>query len=182
VKKAIFALIGAGALLLAVSQFLPLFHTHVPTMEASVGSGSVGNDHSYGVLPLAALAVLLGLGVYVARSRFALALVGLLGVAALAIALGADLSDARSHGLRLIAGRYETGTNVVGFGLYVEIAGALLLFLAAGFGFLLGEPAPGDAAANRQARPPGRPGQGGQSGPRRRSRSEVIARRETPDA
>jgi len=153
VKKAIFALIGAGALLLLVSQFLPLFHTHVPTTTASVGSGSVGGNHAYGVIPVAILAALLGWAVYEAGNRFALLLVGVLGVAVLAIALGHDLSDSRAHGLRLVSGHYETATNVIGIGLYVEILGALLLLVATVLGLLFGAPSGATTWVPRRDRP-----------------------------
>jgi hypothetical protein len=183
VRKAIFGLIAASAAVLALAQFLPLFHAHVPTLRAAVASSSVGADHSYGVLALAALALVLGWGVYAARSRFALALTGLLGVAGLAIALGNDLSDARAQGLRLVGGHYLTATNAVAFGLYVEIAGALGLLLGAGLGFLFGEPPVGAAGvgASGSDQPPRGSGRGGPAAPRRRARSEVIRRRERPE-
>jgi hypothetical protein len=153
VRKAILGLIGAGALLLVVSQFLPLFHTHVTSTSVSVGSGSVGADHAYGVLGPAILAALLGVAIYESGNRFALLLVGLLGVAALAIALGHDLSDARDHGLRNVAGHYEMATNQIAVGLYVEILGALLLLIAAVFGFLFGAPGTAAGRTPRRDRP-----------------------------
>ncbi len=137
-RKAIFGLSEGGALLLVVAQFLPLFHTHVTSQAAAVGSGSVGGAHAWGVLLIALLAGFLGGSLLVNGSRFALLLVGLLGVIALVISLTRDLPDAHAHGLRLVAGHYDTATNVIAIGLYVEIAGALLLMFAAAAGFLLG--------------------------------------------
>jgi hypothetical protein len=161
VRKAIFGLTEAAAVLLALAQFLPLFHTHVSSTAAAVGSGTVGGAHAWGVLLVALLAAFLGGSVLAGSGRFGLLLVGLLGAIVLLIALSHDLPDAHAHGLRLVAGRYDTATNVIGIGLYVEIAGALLLMLTAAVGFLFG----GEAMT-----PAPRPA----PGPRRRSRAEPI--------
>ena len=145
-QKAISGLTGAGALLLALTQFLPLYHTHVATTRAPIGSATVGADHAYGVLVLAVAALVLAAalaagaagGAVAGAGRFALALIGLLGLAALAVGLGHDLSDAHAHGLARINGHYTMAHNVIAAGFYLEIAGALVLLAAAVLGFLLG--------------------------------------------
>jgi hypothetical protein len=175
--------IGVGALLLAVAQFLPLFHTHVSTRVASLGSESVGSSHAYVVLALAALAVILGWGVILTGSRFALVLVGIVGAATLVVALGHDLSHARDQGIKILGlNDYAEAHNVVGSGLYVEILGALLLLMAVVGGFLFAGPALHEVAKTRPPRthrPPRTPRarRGGAGGPRRRSRAETIGRR-----
>ena len=153
-RTAIVGLTEAGALLLALAQFLALYHTHVTSTAATVGSGSVGSSHAWGVLLIGLLAACLGGALRLSPNRFSLLLVGLLGVIALAIALTHDLPDARSHGLGLIGSHYEGARNVVAVGLYVEIAGALLLLFATAMGFLLG----GEALTPvpRHPRPPRR--------------------------
>lgn len=151
VRKAISGLAGTGALVLALSQALPLFHTFTSARGLPVGSETVGAAHAYGVLVLAVLGLLLAAGVLISGSRAALLLIGVVAVAALAVCLGHDLPAARSHGFGLLAGHYQTAINVVGVGLYVELAGALALLGASGLGFLLG----GDALAPAGPRSPG---------------------------
>ncbi|HET9073440.1 MAG TPA: hypothetical protein VFN48_02590 [Solirubrobacteraceae bacterium] len=136
-QKAISGLAGAGALLLTGAQFLPLYHTHVPSLRASVGSSSVGADHAYGVLIIALMALALAVIVRVRALRYAVWLLGVLGVVSLIIALGHDLVAAHAHGLKLVGDHYETATNVLGAGLYVELLGALVLISACLAGILL---------------------------------------------
>ena len=137
VQKAISGLAGAGALVLGLAQFLPLYHTHVPSLRASVGSSSVGADHAYGVLIIAVLALALALIVRIRSLRYAVWLLGVLGLVGLIIALGHDLPDAHAQGLKLVGVHYETATNVLGVGLLVELLGALLLIAASLAGILL---------------------------------------------
>ncbi len=153
-RKAIVILTATGALLLVLAQFLALYHTKVTGTAATVGSASVGSDHAYGVLLIGLLAAMFGASLWVSGSRFSLLLVGLLGAISLLIALGHDLSDARGHGLSHVGASYDAVRNVVALGLYVEIAGALVLLFAAALGFLMG----GEALAPlpRVSRPPKR--------------------------
>jgi hypothetical protein len=154
VRKAIFAVSETGAVLLILSQFLTLYHTRISGTATTVGSASVGADHSWAVLLVALAAAFFGASLMVNPNRFSLLLIGLLGVTALVIALTHDLPDARSHGLGLVGNDYQGARNVVAIGLYVEIAGALVLMWAAALGFLLGGDAlsPLPRAPHRQKR------------------------------
>lgn len=136
---AILALVIAGAVLLIGAQFMSLYHTHANT-PAVVGSGSVGSAHAWTPIPIALIAVLLGGAVVVSRNRSSLVGVGVLGLASLVIALTRDLSAARSRGTESLGGHYVPVSNTVAPGLYVEIAGALLLLIACVGGFLLWAP------------------------------------------
>ena len=137
-RKAIFTLTEAGAVLLVASQFLDLYHTKVLGTATTVAASSVGSNHAWGVLLLGILAAFFGVALALSGSRFGLLLVGLLGAISLVIALGHDLSAARSHGLSHVGASYDAVRNVVAIGLYVEIAGALVLVFTAVLGFLLG--------------------------------------------
>jgi hypothetical protein len=154
VRKAIFAVTEAGAGLLLLAQFLTLYHTRISATAVTVGSASVGSDHSWSVLLIGLMAALFGASLMVNPHRFSLLLVGLLGLLALIIALTHDLPDARSHGLGLVDNQYQGARNVVALGLYVEIGGALVLMWAAALGFLLGGDAltPLPRAPRRQRR------------------------------
>jgi hypothetical protein len=132
----------AGGGLLVLSQFLPLYHTHVAGVLPPVASGTVGGAHGWAVLPLGLLAIVFGVVASRAGSRPALLAVGLLGVAGLVIALGHDLSDAHARGLRYVGGAYAVAANKAAYGFFLESAGALVLLVACVCGFLmLGPPA-----------------------------------------
>jgi hypothetical protein len=133
----LFAVTAFGAVLLAVSQFLPLFHTHVAGVRGAVASGSVGASHGYALLPMAALALVLGFGVWRAHSRPALLAIGVLGLAGVVITLAHDLSAAHARGLRLVSGHYAQAANQAGVGFYAETLGAMILLLSCICGFIL---------------------------------------------
>jgi len=144
-----------GSLLLVVSQFMSLFHTHITARRGPIAAASVGSEHAWAILPIAALAAFMAWGAWAAGSRPALLAEGLLGAAGMVIALAHDLSVAHRSGLRTVAGHYVLAANTPAAGLYVEVAGALLLLLACLAGFLL-SPAPGRRAPSRRIRPAGR--------------------------
>jgi hypothetical protein len=133
----LFGLAAFGAVLLAVSQFLPLFHTHVAGVQGAVASGSVGASHGYALLPMAALALVLGFGVWRAQSRPALLAIGVLGLAGIVITLAHDLSAAHARGLRLVSGHYAQAANQAALGFYAETLGAMVLLLTCVCGFIL---------------------------------------------
>jgi hypothetical protein len=137
-----------GALLLAASQFLPLFHTRLAPGQVSIDTVTVGSAHGYAMLPIAALVALLAYGVWTVASRPALLAVALLAVAAIVISLARDLSLAQRSGLHLRAGHYVMAANSPASGLYVETGAATLLIIVAVSGLVLLGPAP------RRRRPP----------------------------
>lgn len=142
-----------GALVLAVSQFLNLFGTHIRARHVVVASQTVGAEHGYALLPIAVVAALLAYGVWRVGSRPALLGVGILGLAALLITLLHDLPSAHRQGLRNFQAHYVLAINRPEIGLYLETAGALILLLTFVGGFVfLGPPEPG--AERRASVPP----------------------------
>ena len=141
----------AGALLLAVSQFLNLFGTHIQARHMAVATDTVGSEHGYAMLPVALVVTLLAYGVWRVVSRPALLGIGVLGLAALLITLFHDLPYAHKQGLKMFHGHYVLAVNRPEIGLYVETAGALVLLLTFVCGFvLLGAP---ETHADRPAGP-----------------------------
>lgn len=131
----------AGAVVLAGSQFLNLFGTHIQARHVVVGTARVGAEHGYALLPVAVLAALLAYGVWRVLSRPALLGLGVLGLAALLITLLHDLPYAHKQGLKSFHGHYVLAINRPEIGLYLETAGALILLLTFVCGFvLLGPP------------------------------------------
>jgi hypothetical protein len=151
----------AGALVLAVSQFLNLFGTHIQARHVVVATDTVGSEHGYALLPIALVAALLSYGVWRLVSRPALLGIGVLGLAALLITLFHDLPYANKQGLRSFRGHYVLAVNRPEIGLYVETAGALILLLTFVCGFvLLGPP---ETEASPRAAKAGGGGPGGVS-------------------
>ena len=134
----------AGAAVLAVSQFLNLYGTHIQAHQHVVlSTASVGSQHAYALLVVALGAAGLAYGVGRVISRPALLGIGVLGLVALLITLLHDLPYAHKQGLWLYRGHYVLAINRPEIGLYVETAGALILLLTCVFGFvLLGTPEP----------------------------------------
>lgn len=140
-----------GAVLLAGSQFLNLFGTHIQARHVVVGTAKVGAEHGYALLPVAIVAALLAYGVWRVLSRPALLGLGVLGLAALLITLLHDLPYAHRQGLKSFHGHYVLAINRPEIGLYLETAGALVLLLTFVCGFVLLGP-PEFERARRQAR------------------------------
>ncbi|HET9720778.1 MAG TPA: hypothetical protein VFP55_11930 [Solirubrobacteraceae bacterium] len=132
-----------GAVVLAVSQFLNLYGTHIRVHHRLVATATAGSEHAYALLPVAIAAAVLAYGVWKVASRPALLGLGLLGLAALLIALLHDLPYAHRQGLWNLGGHFVLAVNRPEIGLYAETAGALLLLLTVVCGFvLLGSPEP----------------------------------------
>jgi hypothetical protein len=132
----------AGAVALAASQFLPLFHTRIAASRLPIDSVTVGSAHGYALLPIAALVALLAYGVWSVASRPALLAIAALGVASIVISLARDLSLAQRSGLRLHGGHYVLAANSPASGLYLETAAATLLIVVAVSALVLLGPAP----------------------------------------
>jgi hypothetical protein len=141
------ALIGAGALVAA--EFTPLYQVRTDVGHDIVRSVSGGSHHSYALLPVAVLAVLLT-GTMVRSGSPAAAALVLLGLAALGIALLGDLPDVHRAGLvgmtcgtlraEHCLGTPATGLRdahtVAGAALYLEALGATALLAAGGAGLI----------------------------------------------
>ena len=62
----------AGSLLLLVAEFTPLFTIHTSSSQAALKTVQTGSHHSYALIPVAILAVLLTVEVWRTASRLAL--------------------------------------------------------------------------------------------------------------
>jgi hypothetical protein len=134
----------AGALLVLIAQFIPLYHVHVPTSSAPVKTVGTGANHGWAPVPIALVCLALALAVYRHGNRTALLGLAVLGVATLLIALLGDLPDAHSSGLiGSSASQYVQGVSSPSAGLYLETLGAVLLLVSGGVGFLMLGPASG---------------------------------------
>jgi hypothetical protein len=146
-----------GALLLLVAEFTALYDVHAATSIPLPSVGTGAND-SYALVPLALLAGLLGIAVFVSESRPALLAIGILGLVALLIALLGDLPDA--HRTTIYSPRFVLARSTPSAGFYLETLGAVLLIATCVLGFLgLGRPKPR------------RPGGGTRPAPRSAARS-----------
>ena len=130
------ALLGAATLV--VAELTPLYRVQTDAGHQIVRSVSAGSHHSYALLPMAVLAVLLAgaLG----RSGWPVpAALLLLGLAALGITLLGDLPDVHRAG---VLGTPATGLHdahtVAAAALYLEALGAVALLAAGAAGLILG--------------------------------------------
>jgi hypothetical protein len=146
-----------GALLLGVAEFATLFEVHSSARRAAIVAVSAGSHHSYAMIPIALLALVLTYSIWLTGSRVALLALGVLAVIALLIALIRDLPDAQATGLLLNRGASGTGTSLANatsspaLGLYLETLGGVLLLIAVGLGLLVLAPA---KLTRRSRRPP----------------------------
>lgn len=135
-----------GALMLLVAEFTTLYNVHAEGLAHPVSSQGTGAHNSYGLVPIAAVAALLGLGVWRAHSRPALLALGILGVIALLIAILGDLPDAHASGLVVApgsaVGRYLNAATKPSAGFYLETLGAAVLLITSVGGFVLVGPPP----------------------------------------
>ena len=134
--------VAGGALvagvLLFVAEFLPLFEVRTSARNGVTRTVAAGSHHSYGLVPIAVLAVLLALTWLRAPGRLPAVAMVVLAVAALVIALGRDLPDARASGIARSGGTYVTAAASPRLALFLECAGGVILLLAGVGGLLLG--------------------------------------------
>jgi hypothetical protein len=129
----------AGAAALLVAEPLALIRVQTVAHHRVAVSISAGSHHSYALVPVAVLAIVLAwtLGHASARRAGAAGLL-VLGLAVLGIALLGDLPQINRTG---IVGRAASGLHnartVAGAGLYVETLGAVLLLAAGSIGLVL---------------------------------------------
>lgn len=127
----------AGGVLLALTEFLPILRVEVNGLPCPADFTVVedceqtGADrHSYGLILLGLLAVVMSFGAAIGRSlpaMLALAVVGLVGIG---IAILADLQHVDETGLVLTSKVEEGEANPAG-GLWTELAGGALALVAA---------------------------------------------------
>ena len=132
-----------GALLLLVAEFTTLFEIRTAASANAVRSVGTGSHHSYALIPIALLAVVLAYAIRSAGSRPALLAIGVMGVIALLIALLGDLPDAHTSGLVGSAStHYVAASSTPSAGLYMETLGGAVLLVTCVCGFLMIGPPP----------------------------------------
>jgi hypothetical protein len=138
IRRAVLAGGLVGSSLLLVAEFTPLFTIHTSSSHAAIKTIQTGSHHSYALVPIAVLTIVLALEVWRSGSRLALLATGLLGIVALLIALLGDLPDAHATGL---VGSLATGLKIASAspsaGLYLETLGGVVLLITAAAGLLL---------------------------------------------
>jgi hypothetical protein len=130
-----------AGVLLFIAEFLPLFDVRTSARHGVTRTVLAGSHHSYGLIPLALLAVALGVIWWRSPGRLPAVAMVVLAIAALVIALGRDLPDAQATGIARSGATYVSAAASPGIALYLETAGGVMLLLAGVGGLLLG-PAP----------------------------------------
>ncbi|HWF74353.1 MAG TPA: hypothetical protein VG186_13480 [Solirubrobacteraceae bacterium] len=128
-----------GGLLLIVAEFTPLYDQESVTSRIALHTIHTGSHHSYALVPIGLVAIVVAVGAARSRSRSRAALLalGALGVAAALVAVLGDLPDANSSGF--VTGFVKVN-DVPQLGLYLETLGAALLIVTGGAGFVLAVP------------------------------------------
>jgi hypothetical protein len=158
-RPAVAVVAGAGAVLLVVAEFTTLYGVHVMTRSGPIETISGGSNNSYAMVPIALLALFLGLAAIGGGGRWALGALGVVGLVALVISLVGDLPGAQqSNHLIRFGGRFVLGSSRPSAGMYIETLGAVLLVVAAGLGLLFGESPAGRTQRARTPRAAKRPG------------------------
>lgn len=134
IGRLIFAGAAIAAVLLVAAEFTTLYQAHLATKLTPIESVTAGSHNSYAMLPIAVLALLLGLLAWRGGSRLALLGIGVLGVVALVIALVHDLPD--THAVGLADHNRISATTTPHAGLYLETLGAILLIATSGLAFM----------------------------------------------
>ncbi|MFL5839931.1 MAG: hypothetical protein ACJ77Z_05715 [Thermoleophilaceae bacterium] len=126
-----------GALLMIASEFSTLRSVKVLTASCSdLADPSLrgscvthgGEEHSYALVLLAVVSIVMAWGATVGRSRPAGAALALLGAAVLVIALATDVPDLDKTGV--LGDRFESAHAQAGPAIWMEIAGGALVFAA----------------------------------------------------
>jgi hypothetical protein len=127
----------AGGILMAASDFATLRSVKVLTASCSdLADPSLrgscvthgGEEHAYALVLFGVVAVLMAWGASAGRSRPAGAGLAILGAAVLAIALITDVPDIDKTGV--LGERFEQAKATAGPGLWMELAGGALAFVA----------------------------------------------------
>jgi hypothetical protein len=117
----------AGALLLAIAEFLPLLE--IRAITAVIGEQSTGSHHGYAQLVVAAVLVPMSVGAVVGGSRPAALAALALAVIALFIALAVDLPHVNETGI--LGETYERAEASPKIGFHLETLGAALALIGA---------------------------------------------------
>ena len=142
-----------GAAILLAAEFSTLSTVRAEGHAGIIQSTTAGADNSYALIPLAVLAVVLGVVAFAdGAGRWVVGALMLAGVIALLIGLLHDLPAAHRTGF---VGSFHThltsAASSPGAGMYMETLGAVLLIVAGGLGLLFGEPVAGVGQAGAVA-------------------------------
>ncbi len=154
-----------GAALLGASEFRPLYKVVVGTLEITRRQIDGADNHSYALLVIAALALVMALGALRRSRPAALALVAL-GAAALLITITIDLPDARATGRLPESVSFEDAKAKPADGLYLAAAGGALVTVSGIALLTTALPGRSSSESPREGR-----ARAGRSRPRRRDRS-----------
>ena len=130
-RLALGALVAVAAVLLIVSEFLPLYKVIVGTLETEQRSVAGWRNHGFAMLLLALASVPMLLGALRAARPAMWALAGI-GVVVILIALTVDLSAARQSGDLRESVAYEDARAEPAIGFFMETLAGVLLLLAGG--------------------------------------------------
>ena len=131
IALALAAVAAVAAVLLIVSEFLPLYKVLVGALETERRSEVGWRNHAFAMLLLGLAAVPMLLGALRGARPAMWALAGI-GVVALVIALTVDLSAARESGTLRESVSYEDAKAEPAIGFFIETLGGVLLLLAGG--------------------------------------------------
>ncbi len=123
-----------GALLLVISEFLPLYKIVVGSLETERESEVGWRNHAFAMLLLGLASVPMILGALRGARPAMWALAGI-GIVAILVALTVDLPNATDEGL--YGERYDDAEARPAIGFFVETLAGVLLILAAGLMLLL---------------------------------------------
>jgi hypothetical protein len=135
----------AGALLLAIAEFLTLYEIRVITAVPEGGTYAGGPHHGYALLVIAIALVPMSIGAVIGGSRPAALAALALSLAAVVVVLAVDLPDLNETGL--IGRTYEAAEAQPSTGFFLESLGAALALVGSVGTLVLG-------AGRRPERPP----------------------------
>jgi hypothetical protein len=119
----------AGALALALAEFLTLYEIRVITAVPEGGTYTAGPHHGYALLVIAVALVPMSIGAVLGGSRPAALAALVLSLAAIVVVLAVDLPDLNETGL--IGRTYEAAEARPSTGFYLESLGAALALVGA---------------------------------------------------
>ena len=131
VALALAAVAAIAAVLLIVSEFLPLYKVLVGALETERRSEVGWRNHAFAMLLLGLASVPMLLGALRGARPAMWALAGI-GVVVIVIALTVDLSAARETGTLRESVSYEDARAEPAIGFFLETLGGVLLLLAGG--------------------------------------------------
>ena len=140
VRLAFAALAILGAVLLIISEFMPLYKIVVGTLETERESRAGWRNHGFAMLLLGVAAVPMLLGALRGARPAMWALAGI-GIVALVIAVSVDLPTATDEGLW--GERFEDAEARPAIGFFLETLGGVMLLAAGGLMLLTAPRRPG---------------------------------------